>query len=320
MKKSTKIIFLVSVALISLGLILTVGGLASGVQIERILQSGLWDTVLYEGSAENDFSSDGRYQVSPADIQELLISWTNGKITVEPYDGAEILIEESSSGKIHEKNHLGYTTADGVLQIFDYPAQIAVNFSFHQPAPPKDLRIYLPAAFAQELESLYLDTFGTQLDLHGLHVGTLSISTVDGDLSMQDSTMDALDIDAANANLLLQGSQVHTLTVDNLDGDMTVKSSTVDELDISTMGGNLYGSFLHCPKTVHFNSLSGSAELRLPPDSQFTAKWDSASGTYDSNFQGSHGNHTHTVGDGSSQISIDTMSGALHILSTDSPA
>lgn len=316
MKKSTKILLLLSAVLISLGTILMVGGLAAGVQIKHIFQSGLWDTVLYEDTIENKYSPDGRYAVSPADIQQLTISWTDGAISVESYDGTEIQIEESAPGGVREKNRLGFTTEDGLLRIFDYPAQAAVHFSFHRPMPSKNLRIYLPAALAQNLNRLDLNTAGTELDLRDLQVQSLSIDTLDGTISMQDSTVNSLDVDAANANLLLQGTQIHTLTIHNLDGDVTLESSTADDLTMNTMGGNLYGSFLRCPQTVQMESLSGDAELQLPADSQFTATWDSMDGSYASDFSGILGDCTHTVGDGSSQISISTMSGTLRTLYT----
>lgn len=320
MKKSTKIILLLSAALISLGLLLTIGSLASGVQIERILENELWDAVLYERTAENDFSPDGRYTVSPAGIQELSISWTDGTILIEPYDGTEILIEESSAGGIDEKHHLGFTTTNGVLQIFDNPTLAAIHFSLNRPIPRRDLCVHLPSALAQDLGSLDLDAADGEMDLRDLHVKTLTIDTVDGDIRVQNSVIETLEVDAANANLWLQNAQLQTLETDHLDGDITVLTSDINDLDISTMDGNFSGDFLHCPQTIHFDSLSGSMELHLPSDSQFTATWDSLSGDYHSDFQGSYGARTHTVGDGSAEISMSTMDGSLHILTTDSPA
>lgn len=319
MKKSTKIILLLSAILISLGLIFTIGGLASGVQLEEIVKSGRYNMVLYERKAENEFSPDGRYTISPTGIQSLSILWTDGTITIAPYDGTEILLAESSSAKLDEEHHLGYTTSGGVLQIFDDPVQAAVNFTWGQPISPRDLHIYLPSTLAQELEDLELNCTSTELDLRSLCSKTLSINTLDGTITVQDSSMDHLEVDGADADLHLQDSKICTLNVDNLDGSITIDASAVDQLDINTMDGNLSGTFLHCPQSILFDSLSGSMELCLPSDSQFTAQWDSFSGAYTSTFQGSYRDHTHIVGDGSAQISMNTMDGTLQIISTELP-
>ena len=320
MKKSSKIILLLSAILISLGLILTIGGLASGVQIERILQDGIWNVTLYEETPENDFSSSGRYSISSADIQQLSVSWLDGSITIEPYDGNEILIEESSSEEINQKNHLGFTTQDGVLRIFECAKTVTVHFFWNQPTLRKDLHLYLPVDLAQSLDCLDLDTADSSINIRGLHMKSLTLDTVDGDITVQDSVIDTLHAETADASLLLQGSQLQTLSWDNLNGDITLAASSVDTLEISTMGGNLLGDLLSCPQSIQFDSLSGNLELQLPADSQFTATWNNFDGAYSSNFQGTYGNGTHTVGDGSAKISMDTMDGRLHIFTQDAPA
>ena len=64
MKKSSKIILLCAVCLLSLGIVLSVIGLFSGASLNRIIDSGLWNYTFYqEDDYDNDHSKDNTYRI-----------------------------------------------------------------------------------------------------------------------------------------------------------------------------------------------------------------------------------------------------------------
>ena len=101
MKKSSKIILLCAVCLLSLGIVLSVIGLFSGASLNRIIDSGLWNYTFYqEDDYDNDHSKDNTYRIETDRLDSLSIDWISGSVSVISYDGKDILLEESSEEKI----------------------------------------------------------------------------------------------------------------------------------------------------------------------------------------------------------------------------
>ena len=95
MKTSTKILLLASAGLISLGLILSAVGLLCGGSLSAIGERGLW---MFHGSArhyDNEYHESNTYQINDTSIESIDVDWIGGNITVTPYDGSVIILEES---------------------------------------------------------------------------------------------------------------------------------------------------------------------------------------------------------------------------------
>lgn len=311
MKKHVKILLILAAALISIGTVLSLVGIVTGVQMDRILYDGILDVPFYQEQRDVPIAEDNRYTVSPKDIHSISIDWYDGTVTVEPYDGDEILLEESSNRKLTEKNAMLFHVRKGTLSIQSRPASSGLFLS--SGSPEKNLHVSLPKNLAQDLKDLSVDAVDAELTLQGLHAKALSIDSVDGPATLQNFKTNTLEINAVDADFLLQGVQIQALTVDTADGDFTVENSQVETLHLDTIDGDLIGHFSLCPKEISIDSADGNAELTLPSDSQFTAQWNLSGGTYASDFTGSYQNGTHMVGDGSSRISMDSMDGNLHI-------
>ncbi len=312
MKKFIKILLIAAAALIALGLVLSVIGLVCGAKPASMLSDGLWNVTLYEAPSDNVFSSDGTYRVSPAGIKELSIDWLDGTVTVEPYDGTDILLKETADTELTDKNSLRYTVKDGELTISCWTPKVTVSFT--AASTDKDLHIQIPASLAHSLDGLDFDAQNASLRLSDLQLRELEISTLDGDASVQNLTADSMDFDTQNGTLLLDNATLRDLSINGLNGDVTIKASAIHELSLDVMNGNLTGAFVQCPDEVEIHSLDGSVALTIPADSQFTAHWESLSqNAYRSSFHGTYGDRTHTVGTGRCEIDMDTMNGTLEI-------
>lgn len=299
MKKHTKILLLLSSALISLGLILLLGGVVMGARFDRVFQEGLWDVTFYsDDSQSNQFQPNGSYDLSPDGIQDLTINWLDGTITIESYDGAEILIQESSTTALNEKSALNYNVSNGTLTI-DYTCSPQVGFVFSSPSGRKDLLVRIPQQLAQGLSNLELYSADGEIYLQGLTIQDVGLSMMDGDVSIEESALSEFNFSSA-------------------DGNLTVHASSIGSIEMDTMDGDLVGDFSQCPQSIDFDSMDGNMELRLPESSQFLIDWDSLERqNFHSDFPGVQHDGVYIVGDGSAHFSINTMSGALTILSTE---
>lgn len=318
MKKITKFLLLAAAALIALGLIVSMIGLVCGANPASILSHGLWNMTVYQAPSDSNVSSDGTYRVDPAGIDELSINWLNGTVTVEAYDGTDILISETADVPLTAENSLHYKVTSGELTVSSCRPSVELSFGPAAALTDKELLIQLPAELAHALKQLDFDAQNASLRLSDLQLRELEISTLNGDASAQQLTADSMDFDTQNGSLLLDNATLRDLSVSGLDGDVTATASSIRSLSLDVMNGDLTGDFIQCPESVEVQSLNGSARLTIPADSQFTAHWDSLSpNAYRSSFQGTYDRSTHTVGSGRCAISLKTMSGSLEIQAAD---
>ncbi len=164
---------MISICLISVGIVLSAIGRFAGASPRHILFDGLWNASFrYGDDFDNDFEENNTYHVSDASINSIDIDWISGRVTVIPYDGDDIVIREKSKGKIDEENCLRYRISGDTLEI-NYFRQTAefnftgsINYS-------KQLEIKVPRALAKSLDELNFDAVSADLNIRDLHIASL---------------------------------------------------------------------------------------------------------------------------------------------------
>ena len=272
MKKSTKIILMISICLISVGIVLSAIGRFAGASPRHILFDGLWNASFrYGDDFDNDFEENNTYHVSDASINSIDIDWISGRVTVIPYDGDDIVIREKSKGKIDEENCLRYRISGDTLEI-NYFLQTAefnftgsINYS-------KQLEIKVPRALAKSLDELNFDAVSADLNIRDLHIASL-------------------DVDTTSGNLLGKNIEAKYVNMGTISGDMKV-------------------TYTSCPKELNMDSTSGDCTISLPKGSSVTAELDSVSGDFSSEFSTRYEEEdVYIIGSGECEFSVSTVSG-----------
>ena len=279
MKKSTKIILMVSICLISVGIVFSTIGIIAGASPSHILFNGLWNAAFHYGDDfDNDFEESNTYRVSDASIDSIDIDWISGRVTVIPYDGDDIVIREKSKGKIDEENCLRYRINGSTLEI-NYLRQTAeinfagsINYS-------KQLEIKIPRTLAKGLDELNFDA-------------------VSADLNIKDLYVNSFDIDTTSGNLLGKDIEAKYVNMNTVSGDMKV-------------------TYRNCPKELNMDSTSGDCIISLPKGSDVTAELDSVSGDFSSEFSTRYEDEdVYIIGSGKYEFSVATVSGDFTINKT----
>lgn len=272
MKKSTKIILMISICLISVGIVLSAIGRFAGASPRHILFDGLWNASFrYGDDFDNDFEENNTYHVSDASINSIDIDWISGRVTVIPYDGDDIVIREKTKGKIDEENCLRYRISGDTLEI-NYFRQTAefnftgsINYS-------KQLEIKVPRALAKSLDELNFDAVSADLNIRDLHIASL-------------------DVDTTSGNLLGKNIEAKYVNMGTVSGDMKV-------------------TYTSCPKELNMDSTSGDCTISLPKGSSVTAELDSVSGDFSSEFSTRYEeDDVYIIGSGECEFSVSTVSG-----------
>ncbi len=237
-------------------------------------------------SASLDLPYHAEYTVPADGITELDLSWTSGDVTVQPWSGDSIRLEEDSEVELTEDCRLLYTVEDGELKLrFDGQPSRDVTWR-------KVLTVRLPEALAQSLAELDAATVSAHVTVLDLTAAELDIETVSGGVYARGG-FPQTDVSTTSGSAYLSGT-FGELDFSTVSGDMTLETDETFRLDAETT--------------------SGSVCLRLPEDMGLTLDFASTSGDIrakdqDHPFAGKKGRLT--LGDGASFADITTTSGCL---------
>lgn len=237
-------------------------------------------------SADLDLPYHAEYTVPADGVTGLDLSWTRGDVTVQPWNGDSILLEEDSEVELTEDYRLLYTVEDGELKLrFDGQPSRDVTWR-------KVLTVWLPEALAQSLAELDAATVSAHVTVLDLTAAELDIETVSGGVYARGG-FPQTDVSTTSGSAYLSGT-FGELDFSTVSGDMTLETNETFRLDAETT--------------------SGSVCLRLPEDMGLTLDFASTSGDIrardqDHPFAGKKGRLT--LGDGASFADITTTSGCL---------
>lgn len=294
MKKSTKVILCLAALFISLGSILVLAGIISGVNPVQAIHDGALDFTIYK-KRTHTFSPNGRYAIPMEEMQTLQIDWLNGRIVIEPYDGTDIILEESCSTAFDDHNSLDYSIQDNELSVSFCPAQMGFGFGNNSSISEKELHISLPRSIKWDAVNVY--AVSADISLNDINAYTLTADTVNGTLSLEQTVSEQLSFNSSSGSLSIQDSSVATV-------------------DFDTVSGDFIGSLTSCPKIIHFNSADGDAQLSLPSNSDFAVEMNSIGGSFHSAFEGTTYQDQYIVGRGTAEFEFNTVGGSVELQKT----
>lgn len=243
MKNFVKVMLCVGLCLVVVGGLLMGCGMFVGATPVELVNGGNWDVTISRDHGDNRWQEDNRYLIPENTIRNIEVNWVSGDITMEPWDGEEICLEETSRAPITEKNHLVYRIDDDTLEIDFWAERAGISFGGPNLAAKK-LKILVPRQLAEALDEISLDVVSSDVTVKDLDAVSISVDSVSG-----------------------------SLFAENLD---------VGYLTLNTVSGNLKGSFCSCPQELEMDSVSGGVEITLPEGSQFQVEMNSVSGRYSS--------------------------------------
>ena len=197
-----------------------------------IFQQDAGDSASTSASASLDLSYHAEYTVPADGVTGLDLSWTRGDVTVQPWNGDSILLEEDSEVELTEDYRLLYTVEGGELKV-RFDGQPNRNVTWR-----KILLVWLPEALAQSLAKL-------------------DAATVSAEVTVLDLTAAELDIETVSGGVYARGG-FGELDFSTVSGDMTLETNETFRLDAVTTSGSVC---LRLPEdmglTLDFASTSG---------------------------------------------------------------
>ena len=205
-----------------------------------IFQQAAGNSASTSASASLDLPYHAEYTVPAEGITELDLSWTSGDVTVQPWSGDSIRLEEDSEVELTEDYRLLYTVEGGELKV-RFDGQPNRNVTWR-----KVLLVWLPEALAQSLAKLdaatvsaevtVLDLTAAELDIEtvsgGVYArggfGELDFSTVSGDMTLETNETFRLDAETTSGSVCLRLPDTMGLTLDFASTSGEIRSQRMD--------------------------------------------------------------------------------------------
>ncbi len=279
--------------------------------------------------------SSGEERFSADDVRALRIDWLSGSVSVERYDGRDVVVREKAAVELSEDQSMRWKLSGGTLSIL--PCANTVRR-----LPEKDLTVLVPQSLT--LEEAEVDTTSASVSLLGLEIsGALDADSISGSLRAEDCRCALLDFDSSSGSQKIFRTDVSgeveadtisgsftaedlrcaALSVDSTSGSQTIASLSCDALTLSSSSGSQRGSALDCrsaqadagsgsirldfdavPQTVNVETMSGSVELSFPQGTEIDLQYDSSSGSLHGDFIRARGGLP---------VDVSTASGSLTI-------
>ena len=196
--------------------------------------------------------------------------------------------------------------------------------------PKKDLVVSLPRSLSDALHECKIDTVSASIAAGDLRLDELEVNTVSGKVELSDMIAEEAGIDTVSGPVFLLDSQAKSLRIDSVSGKIKVngdvkkiKTSSVSgpiecnldgckEIRANSVSGEIALILTKTPKTLKVDTTSGEVRIALPSDASCAIHMDTMSGKLYLNDE-ALGAKQLTLGEGTTEFDIDTMSGNVYI-------
>lgn len=275
----------------------------------------------------------GEERFSAGEVEALKIDWISGSVSVERYDGKEVVVRETASVKLEKDECLRFKLSGGTLSIL--PCANGVRT-----LPIKELTVLVPqglrlrdvdadttsasvkildlevsgpidaestsgSLYAEDCVCADLGFSSTSGSLHILRTdvdGRVNADSISGSFTAENLNCASLSVDSTSGSHKITALSCDTLKLSSASGSQRVSELNCRDVDASSTSGSVHLSFVAAPAGVDVETTSGSVELTFPRGTGIDLDFDRTSGSL-------HGD----VVRGPIPVNVDTTSGSLTI-------
>lgn len=241
-------------------------------------------------------------------IEAVEVDWIAGKVEITVDKGSSVRLSETASRAISQAETMRYWLDGTMLHIKYYKSgQIEPKLL------SKTLTLSLPEGLT--LTDFTVNTVSADTSITDMAAQDIRIHTVSGRIEAANAAANSLRLNTVSGKVegTLQG-QMDTLSVTSVSGAIELSASAVQDFDVDTTSGEVNLSFGNTPKTGKVNTVSGAVTLAVPADAEFTVKYHTVSGKFESSLPSIAEDHRYVFGTGSDgAYKVNTTSGSLRL-------
>lgn len=230
-----------------------------------------------------DYSDDTVF-IKTDGIRALDISWISGNVSFEFWEDDEIGVTEYGGESV------SCVRNGDTLFIKPEEAMIAASNGGNG-----DLVIYLPYGFVEmQLDTLLINVTSASVCFYDFTVHDLVLTTVSGWADIH--------------------GYFDTVSITSTSGDITLNGS-VRDVTVSSISGNVFINCKQMLRRLKADTVSADISVYLPTELGFDLEFSSVSGSLSSGsldlYEDKTG--THTRGDGTAEVYLETISGCVYL-------
>lgn len=256
---------------------------------------------------DKDYNVGGTVLTEP--VSELDITWINGSVTVETYNGANVELVESVSSATADQ--LRWQLKNGKLTVYSRKSLWFLQLFNLGSLPEKQLTLRIPADTT--LRSIEISAVSAAVDLTDLQAGDIKIDQVSGNTALFSVTGSELELDGTSGKLTCTDCSFTSLNYSTVSGDLAYTGS-LSEAETDSVSGDVRIESTQMLREIDGNSVSGNFRITMPAGSGFTVETDSLSGDLNSDFPLTAGSEGKVYGNGSAEYSFDSVSGDVYLM------
>ncbi len=269
-------------------------------------------------------------QDGPLPVDKLDVEWVNGPVEIEPWEGNYVNVTEYSQRALDEGQRLELIVTDGGTMRIRWTRDKGFWKGLRL---SKFLLIQVPAGLSLEKVKVSnvsggikaqglaggkwdLNTTSGRIEAAGIRAEKLKLVSVSGAVHAENIQAEDLRLSTTSGRIEALGFGAGNAKINSVSGTVEAYGNG-ESLKIKTVSGAIELQTQQPPASVRLETMSGRITLALPPDSGFTAEYESMSGAFTTGFpvSGDLGNKSGKAicGDGQIDISMNTLSGKMEI-------
>ena len=225
-QKVLKITALSCIAVFALGVLIF--GLVTGFGIEDV-------RALFEKPAESGYDTPYTYTEDLDYLDELVIDWPGGPVTLSLYDGDVVTVTETARRALEEEEKLALEIDGGTLSIRWNGAWLQAGISDDE---AKRLEVQVPQTLAEDLSAVSIRTSSGDVSAAGFAAREISLETVSGDIDAAALRAGRLTLNSTSGEIRgenLEGTE--NVTAGNVSGETALTGVQAGTLALSSTSG-----------------------------------------------------------------------------------
>lgn len=284
-----------------------------------------------------DYSDDKSYSAGSTslsdDIEYITVDWLSGSVSVEPYDGNEIIISETN--QLDEENKMAYKVENKKLEI---KFRKSYNtFFWNDNILKKNLEIKLPKNIAEKLVDVELFSTSANISIKNIaYSGECDINTTSGDCTAENCSFNSASVNTVSGNINIYGLsadklntavtsgqikmdniKANTLNLNSVSGDIDMQGSA-NRIEANTVSGNTNLYLNSIVKKIDMDTVSGDTTVSVPEGNGFTAETETVSGSFNCDFPTNSSDGEYIYSSGEAEFEFSSISGNVYIKNSNS--
>lgn len=148
------------------------------------------------------------------EVEELNIDWLGDSVTIESYDGTEVVFSETSDQALNDTTTMYYYLKEGTLNIkFGKPG---IKMKGEQ-VPDKHLLVRVPRTL--KLDNVEMNGLGQNFVMNGVRCETLEMNNVSVEITLNECEIDDIEVNSVNTNVEATFSKMpNSIEMNNVTG------------------------------------------------------------------------------------------------------